>query len=381
MNNSVDHNLEISALANTLADSFDQLVFLEKAVKHISACQSLEDTLPILEEARRVFGAKQAALSVAGKSLTPIPKWLAELAEHRVIMTQPALIVPFEQGWSAFWDRDREFGTPELKIAETLGRLMTTLQQNLEQREKQQKMLLEQHEQHLAAQLWRTLMIERQGQLSEHRWQAWYEPARDVGGDFYLAEREWVVIGDISGKGLSAAVLSGMFQVATRLALQQPQPVHALEQALLADFTRTGMFCTVFAAKFLGHGELGYLNMGHPAALIFRTSGEVQRLPATTIPFGVLAQGHLELQRAYLQANDMLVMVTDGVTEATRLSTLYGQERLVDLLLGSQNPQEVIARVRTTLRDWEIEDDVCVMAVQYIPEMLVRDTADRRVLS
>jgi phosphoserine phosphatase RsbU/P len=363
-----DHTVEINALASTLADSFDQIVFLERAVQHITSCETLEDVLPILEEARRAFGAEQAALYVAGQNLTPVPRWLSELAEHRVIMMRPALIVPFQDGWSAFWGRERDFGAPERKIAETLGRLITGLYRSLEFRREQHRIALEEHEQRLASRLWRTIMLERQGQLTQHLWQAWYEPAREVGGDFYLADGEWVVVGDISGKGLAAAMLSGMFQAATKVALRQTMPSLALEQALFADFTRTGMFCTLFAARFFGNGEMGYLNMGHPAALILKPSGIVRRLPASSMPFGILPLGNLALTRISLEPNDILVMFTDGVTEASQLNTLYGEDRLIYLLQGCRQPSEVIEKIRTALQDWKIQDDVCVVAVQYVPD-------------
>lgn len=356
---------ELQALVTTLADSFDQIVFLERAVQHINTCETPEGLLPILEEARLMLSAQHAALSLGGQWLTPVPPWLAELATYQVPMLQPALLIPFRGGWTAFWGKAQGFGAAERKIAETLGRLMAGLYQSLELRQKQQQQALEAHEQRLASDLWRTIMLQPQTQLPAYQWQVWYEPAKEIGGDFYLMDDNWVMVGDISGKGLAAAMLSGMFQAAAKVALKQAQPFRQLEQAMLADFLKTGMFCTLFATQFLSNGELGYLNMGHPPALLIDPAGSVRSLSATTLPFGIFPTPDLELQRVQLVDQEILVILTDGVTEASQHGLLYGQERLISLLKKTTHPSQVIAKIKSELKSWQIEDDVCVLAIQY----------------
>jgi hypothetical protein len=356
---------QLQTLVATLADSYDQLVFLERAVQHLIVCDSLENMVPILNEARQTLAAQEAALCIDGRWQTPVPNWIAELAAYQTTMVQPALIVPFEGGWSAFWGRTKAFGAPERKIAEALGRLVVTLSRTLKLRQHQYQVALENHEQQLAAKLWREIMSQPQAQLENHVWQAWYEPAKDIGGDFYLLEQNWAVVGDISGKGLAAATLSGMFQAACKVALTQADPLRALERAMFTDFVRVGMFCTLFAAHFDGAGEMSYFNLGHPSALLIHPSGSVRRLPATAAPFGVLSNASLELQHLSLVDKEILVIYTDGISEATQGDLWFAEQRLIDALVGVQNAAEVLTRLRQALRHWKIEDDVCVLAIQY----------------
>jgi phosphoserine phosphatase RsbU/P len=356
---------QLQTLVATLADSYDQLVFLERAIKHSASCDSFEDIVPILHEARKTLAAEEAALCIDGRWQTPVPTFIADLAAYATTMVDPALIVPFEGGWSAFWGRPHAFGAPERKIAEAFGRLVVSLCKNIRLRQKQKQLAIETHEQQLAANLWRSIMLQPQAQLHNHVWQALYEPAKDIGGDFYLLEQGWAVVGDISGKGLIAATLSGMFQAATKVALHQENPLLALETAMFKDFVRSGMFCTLFAAKFEAGGELAYINLGHPAALLLHPSGTVRRLPATGLPFGVLSNAHLELQRVQMKKHEILLIYTDGITESVQGDLMFSEQRLIGLLQGVQSVAEIFVRLHQAMRHWQIEDDVCLLAIQF----------------
>jgi phosphoserine phosphatase RsbU/P len=242
-------------------------------------------------------------------------------------------------------------------------------------------------ERQTAATLWRSIMLENLGNDAPkgYRWQAMSEPVNAVGGDFCITSQPWLLLGDISGKGVPAAVLSCMFAAATRLAVQEDDIAAALERAMYADLERNGMFCTLFAAKLTADGRVNYVNLGHPPALIYRAQSQsFERLPATSTPLGTTRHGTHTFNEIQLQPNDQIIVYSDGVTEAFRdgpnIETrpellefssleieLFSEHRLRETVRGTCNPDETLKAIQQALRGWEVTDDLCVIAAQYIP--------------
>jgi serine phosphatase RsbU (regulator of sigma subunit) len=164
-------------------------------------------------------------------------------------------------------------------------------------------------------------------------------PAREVGGDFYDAffldaDRLVVTIGDVSGKGVPAALFMAVCQTTLRMTLRESTADigGAIERAngLLEMENPASMFATFFGAIVdLRDGSLSYCNCGHNPPLIQRRDGATETLPPGGIALGVISPAGCETRTARLETGDRLLFFTDGVTEAhDRRGDLFEDDRL-----------------------------------------------------
>jgi sigma-B regulation protein RsbU (phosphoserine phosphatase) len=152
------------------------------------------------------------------------------------------------------------------------------------------------------------------------------EPAREVGGDFYDAlaidERDVLLtVGDVSGKGMPAALFMVRTLTVLRLAALRGDPAAGLlgrVNDLLCENNPSDMFTTAFVALLdTGSGLLTYYNGGHPAPLLSRGGGPFAPLPLPRAPVvGIMPGVDYAAWTVQLQPGDRLVAYTDGVTEA-----------------------------------------------------------------
>ncbi|GAB4214565.1 MAG: PP2C family protein-serine/threonine phosphatase [Roseiflexaceae bacterium] len=183
-------------------------------------------------------------------------------------------------------------------------------------------------------------------------------PALDLGGDFYdfvcQPGRPFVfAVGDVTGKGLSAALLMTM----TRSSIHSkasfaphPQPDYVLRNAnedLYSDFAHVGMFATAFVGQYQPEdGQLVYANAGHSPVIYRPAGGQAQLLRADNTALGILPGGSFVNRTATLRPGDLLVVATDGFSDARG----QGEEpfgharllRLVDALAGQ--PAQAISQ-------------------------------------
>ncbi len=158
---------------------------------------------------------------------------------------------------------------------------------------------------------------------------AW-QPARQTSGDYYdfFAAREGevgLVIGDVSGKGMAAALFMTLTRSIVRASLAQPAALaEAIERAnrlICADST-AGMFVTLFCAEIeLATGQVTYVNAGHnPPLLISDGEGEqrLEELYPTGMALGILEDALFEQRTVQMMPGDLLLLYTDGVPDATR---------------------------------------------------------------
>jgi sigma-B regulation protein RsbU (phosphoserine phosphatase) len=206
-------------------------------------------------------------------------------------------------------------------------------------------------------------------------------PARAVAGDYYdfLALDSGhlgIAVGDVSGKGLPAALLMASLQGAlrsfasmanggpARLARDLNAQVHAL--------TERNRFVTFFWAVLDGEtGGLAWVNAGHNAPLLLRASGKVERLASGGPPLGVMADPVYREERTTLSRGDLLVLFTDGVTEAEDATeTDYGDARLEAVVREAVSlpPRDVCRRVLEAVAAFEAgreqNDDITVVAAR-----------------
>ncbi len=171
--------------------------------------------------------------------------------------------------------------------------------------------------------------------------------ARHVGGDYYdfLAlgnQRLGLVIGDIAGKGIAAALLMANLQANLRsqfaLARDEPQLFLQSVNRLFYQNTTESAYATVFFADYDDNSRrLRYTNCGHLSAILLRHSGQVEYLHSTGTVLGLFEDWQSPTVECQLAPGDLLALYTDGVTEAFDASgEEFGEQRLIAALQQSK---------------------------------------------
>ena len=178
--------------------------------------------------------------------------------------------------------------------------------------------------------------------------------ARQVGGDYYdflaLGEnRLGLVIGDIAGKGIAAALLMANLQANLRsqcaIALDRPERLLCSVNQLFCDNTPDGAYATLFFAEYDERsGRLRYANCGHHSALLLRDDGSVERLESTSTVLGLFREWECSVVESAFLPGDIIALYTDGVTEAfNEAGEEFGEERLLrSLQAHCQLPSQVL---------------------------------------
>ncbi|HEX8894771.1 MAG TPA: SpoIIE family protein phosphatase [Terriglobales bacterium] len=166
------------------------------------------------------------------------------------------------------------------------------------------------------------------------------QPARTVGGDYYDfldlgSNRLGLVVADIAGKGIGAALLMANLQAALRsqcvTAGEQPERFLRSVNQLLYENTAGGDYATLFFAEYDDRTrKLRYSNCGHPPALLLRGDDTVERLGATCTVVGLIEKWDCAMEECELAPGDAVLLYTDGVTEAlNEEGEEFGEERLL----------------------------------------------------
>jgi sigma-B regulation protein RsbU (phosphoserine phosphatase) len=216
------------------------------------------------------------------------------------------------------------------------------------------------------------------------------EPAREVGGDFYdflLLDEDHlaVAIGDVSGKGIPAALFMSMTKTLLRVAAskqRRPDTVLAELNAELCRDNDAGMFVTLFYGVLdLRTGELEYSSGGHNPPYVLLPNGAADLLPKIRgMALGVLEEAAYQVKQITLQAGAGLFLYTDGVTEAMDLTyNQFSEQRLQTTLqeTSMRSPtavvQQVVNAVKQFARGAVQSDDITVLALQYRGQTSARE--------
>lgn len=219
--------------------------------------------------------------------------------------------------------------------------------------------------------LWQTVVAQQpsdQALSKGYRWRTTTYATQRIGGDVVLIEHPWLLLADISGHDLTAAMLGCMLVAASRLALQHEDVISRLEHAMYNDLERTEKFCTLFAARFLPDGMFEYINLGHPPALVYRhQSKRFEKLEASAPPLGIGRGQRQSAQRTQLLPGDQLIVYSDGITEAQHPQMhdrFFGERGLMHAIQGSENLDTTLANIHNALEPWIVRDDVTVAVIQ-----------------
>jgi serine phosphatase RsbU (regulator of sigma subunit)/predicted enzyme related to lactoylglutathione lyase len=204
--------------------------------------------------------------------------------------------------------------------------------------------------------------------------------ARQVGGDYYDflnlgQERLGLVIGDISGKGIAAALMMANLQANLRsqcaIAVDQPRRLLRSVNQLFYENTTDSAYATLFFAEYDDReNRLRYVNCGHLSALLLRSDDSLERLASTCTVLGLFDEWDCSMGESRLLPGDTLALYTDGVTESFNDSgEEFGEERLVEALRRRResSSQDSLAAIVDEVRQFsprEQGDDITLIVAK-----------------
>ncbi len=189
-------------------------------------------------------------------------------------------------------------------------------------------------------------------------------PCRTIGGDYYdflpyKDGRLGLVVGDVSGKGLPAALLMSSLEARVQMLVEtSPDPASALTNLnrSLAVRCPIGKFITFFYGLLDGAtGKLSYSNAGHNYPLLLRADGTVEQLSNGDTVLGIFPSTEYQLNESKLERGDLLALFSDGVTEAcTAEGKEFGEAGLAEFLDSrkSQSCNEIVQGLVSHVRGW-----------------------------
>lgn len=268
--------------------------------------------------------------------------------------------------------------------AETLGlfaaQAAVALENAVLHEEAMERLRLE-RELELAAAVQRELLPSALPELSGFELAARNQSSRRVGGDvFDVIEVEdglFLMLGDVAGKGVPAALMAASVQSAVRVLLLSRLPLTEVAEQLHAHLLRTtpvNKFATVFLAYLRPDGGLEFLSAGHNPVVVAQPDGGVGLLQASGPPLGLLAGARYRSSRIVLEQGSLLLAYTDGLSEAVDAEdNEFGTERIAELAsAGATRPVgEVVdllfAAIDRHTGGAPLHDDRTVLAVRRLP--------------
>ncbi len=213
-----------------------------------------------------------------------------------------------------------------------------------------------------------------------HAYHSATEAAR-VGGDFYdLFELEHgllgLTVGDISGHGIDAAVLTSLVKstIRSRATEQDKTPAEAIEAANTVLFRSSPP--DVFATVFFGvlnreDGRLVYCNAGHTTGILVSTGRKLVQVQANSPLVGAFEEGRFQDSEQRLVKDDLLFLYTDGLIEARRDRELFGEERLFEVLAAGdlRDPSDAVSKVLDKVLAFsrgQLSDDLAILALRRV---------------
>ena len=204
-------------------------------------------------------------------------------------------------------------------------------------------------------------------------------PSRYVGGDFYdliplKDDRSVFALGDVSGKGVAAALLAAMAQGALQALFASNLPLTETIASLnkvLVQRSDSNRFITLFCAVLDRDGHFTYINAGHNLPILARAAGDTEMLTTKSVLLGAFDFIEYKPRQTRLSPGDVVVMYTDGVTEAVNAANeMFGDDRLEDLIKRSVNlsaeeiKQRILDEVLSFTRGLPQGDDITLIVLK-----------------
>lgn len=207
-------------------------------------------------------------------------------------------------------------------------------------------------------------------------------PCHAVGGDFFdivelTGGRQGIVVADIAGKGLSAALLAAMLQgvfAATAASDLSPEVAATRVNKYLCDRSGAERYATLFYGVLHPDGQLRYVNAGHVPPMIVSPDRGVRTLAAENVPIGMFLEAEYSLGSIQLQSGELLVVCTDGITEAINpeqdLLGMSGLSQILESFSGG-SAAELSTMIQESVRRFTSgalqSDDMTLLIAHYSP--------------
>ena len=253
-----------------------------------------------------------------------------------------------------------------------------------QKREAQERERIEQ-ELRIARLIQQTLLPKTLPELSDYDLAAYYQPAREVGGDFYdLFELEngrlGLVVGDVTDKGIPAALVMATTRTMLRASAQRLFPpaevLKRANDALVADIPANMFITCLYGILDTESGRLVYANAGHDLPYLRHYGGDVEELRARGMPLGLMPGMVYEEKEITLERGESILFYSDGLVEAhDPHREMFGFPRLRDLVgtdhSGGSSLIDFLLSELThfTGEDWEQEDDITLVTLARSEEL------------
>jgi len=266
-------------------------------------------------------------------------------------------------------------------VAAKVGEKVRELEQNIEGRKQTEEALRESEAQRYrlqaelacAAEMQEKLLPSRYPDLADFEFSARCLPARQVGGDFYdwievAPDTVAITLGDVMGKGMSAAMLMTTAMAALQTATLQNGPAAAVqlaERAIRSHLERFESFVTLFHAHLnIFTHILTYVDCGHGYVFLRRFGGTVEELSPRGLPLGVTAKEQYQEGMITFEPGDALVLYSDGLIDA-RPELALDNRSLAGHLNGTTSAREMLAALMALPAfDSHPPDDLTVLVIR-----------------
>ncbi|WP_321504436.1 SpoIIE family protein phosphatase [uncultured Methanoregula sp.] len=206
--------------------------------------------------------------------------------------------------------------------------------------------------------------------------------AKEVGGDFFdliplSGRRLGIMIADVSGKGIPAALFMALSRIVVRVnaTWYNAHPAGAIRDSntIITEDSRQGMFVTLFYGILDSEKRiLTYVNAGHNPPVIHRAAGGTfEELPATGIAIGATLDATYTAETVPLAPGDVMVMYTDGITEAENArQDMFGEDRFREVIARSSGltadeiTKQILSEVRNFCGNQPQSDDITLMVIK-----------------
>ncbi|MCA9132154.1 MAG: SpoIIE family protein phosphatase, partial [Planctomycetales bacterium] len=276
-------------------------------------------------------------------------------------------------------DSKRQFDAKDLEILSSIATQAGVAIEHAQMHEQLVQQQRVEQDLELARSVQRAFLPARYPDPAGYEFYHYYLPADQIGGDYYdyipLGDgRLAIVVADVVGHGVAAAMLMAKLSAETRFLLAtQPDPAAAITQlnqhiADLGVEKFVTLLCLVLDPP---SGQIEIVNAGHMAPLWLKIDGSVEQpgQDAAGVPIGIIDGFQYELATIQITPGDRLILYTDGIHEAPSADdAMFGIERLQGLVRGSQGSlqavgEAIIASVRQFTAGTQQADDMCLVAV------------------
>ncbi len=265
------------------------------------------------------------------------------------------------------------------ELLHTLALEASTVLENADLLEQDRRKWLLEQELRIAREIQRSLLPQRFPDSGWFRAAGSSLASATVSGDYFdlrpAGDDMWAAtVADVSGKGVSAALLASLLQGAFLLASELNTPLGSLMSKVnrfLIDRAQREKYATLFYGTVERSGVLAWANAGHCAPLLVRQKGEIRELHTTGMPLGLFPEASFEVEQLQIAAGDCIVAFSDGLPDAQGNGKNAFRTKLNPTLkrLAGLSAQEVhdglIEEVRRFRQDASLRDDITVLVLEY----------------